>query len=900
MPKLYAGGDRSARDQEILSRLDLWAEAERLGLRFAAAEPESGGWLRCHAINRDDRNPSASFHVRTGRYRDHAGEGEGLSFFDLAARLLNLPDWRAARDRYAAEAGLTPTTDDRPAAHSGPHQPRQRLRNPTKHGANGGSVDGDAGKRPGRAFPNADAARAALERKHGPAARVWTYHDSAGEAVGLTLRWDHAAGDGEKGDGRKGDKTIRPASKHSDGWRLAAMPTPRPVYALPDLVASRNGGRVYVCEGEKAADAVRTLGLTATASAGGSKAARKTDWTPLAGREVVILPDADEPGRDYAAAVAGILTTLDPPTAVRLLDLPGLPPKGDAADWRDANPEDGSPAGRAALANRLNALADAAPPWTPAAGHGADDGPQPTVPPWRPFPLDSLPPAVAAFIAESAAGIGCDAAFVALPLLAALAAAVGNARRVRLRRGWPEPAIVWAVTIGESGSHKSPGFNAALSPVFDRQRKAMKLHAEAFAAYEADRAASELARKTVEKKPEARSERTPPPAPPAEPVLASYWIDDTTIEAVGKILADNPRGTLCAVEELAAWFGAFDRYAKSGKGGDAPKWLRMHGGGAVRIDRKNGSPRTLLVPRAAISVTGTIQPGTLRRMLGDAEREGGLAARLFFACPPRRPKRWTDAELSPAAEAALADLFARLWALELGTDAEGDPAPIDLPLTADAKAAFERFVNEHGEEHAELSGDLAAAWSKLEGGAARLALVVHLCRAVAGDADPSAVDAVSVAAGVTLARWFAAEARRVYALLAEDSDARDLRSLAEWIGRKHGGEATARQVQAGRRELRTAADAEAALAALADAGFGRWIDRPTDPAAGGRPTRAFRLHSLARVYETPATPGVEGVPLTLTPQARPKTPPVPVPAAAPCTAPGNAAADVPDDDWETV
>ena len=86
------------------------------------------------------------------------------------------------------------------------------------------------------------------------------------------------------------------------------MTAPRPLYRLVELLAS--SGRVYVVEGEKAADAVASLGLVATTSAGGAKAAAKTDWSPLAGRKVVILPDNDAPGEAYAAEIVRLLSSL--------------------------------------------------------------------------------------------------------------------------------------------------------------------------------------------------------------------------------------------------------------------------------------------------------------------------------------------------------------------------------------------------------------------------------------------------------------------------------------------------------------------------------------------------------------------------------------------------------------
>ena len=68
-----------------------------------------------------------------------------------------------------------------------------------------------------------------------------------------------------------------------------------------------------------------SIGLAATTSAYGCKSERKTDWTPLAEADVVILPDNDPPGETYAERVAVILTKLDPPARVRIVPLPASP-----------------------------------------------------------------------------------------------------------------------------------------------------------------------------------------------------------------------------------------------------------------------------------------------------------------------------------------------------------------------------------------------------------------------------------------------------------------------------------------------------------------------------------------------------------------------------------------------
>ena len=128
-----------------------------------------------------------------------------------------------------------------------------------------------------------------------------------------------------------GSKTIRPVWRFGGEWRQS-YPEERPLYAL-DRLAESPVARVFVAEGEKCAEVLSTLGLLATTSPAGAQAAGKADWSPLAGREVVILPDADEPGRKYADEVRRAVEALDPPGRVSIATLPGLEPGEDAVEF---------------------------------------------------------------------------------------------------------------------------------------------------------------------------------------------------------------------------------------------------------------------------------------------------------------------------------------------------------------------------------------------------------------------------------------------------------------------------------------------------------------------------------------------------------------------------------------
>jgi hypothetical protein len=75
-----------------------------------------------------------------------------------------------------------------------------------------------------------------------------------------------------------------------------------------DKIAS--AARVFVVEGEKDVLAVEAVGGVAVSSAMGAGKAHKFDWTPLKGKNVEIVADRDEPGRNHAGHVAAILTPI--------------------------------------------------------------------------------------------------------------------------------------------------------------------------------------------------------------------------------------------------------------------------------------------------------------------------------------------------------------------------------------------------------------------------------------------------------------------------------------------------------------------------------------------------------------------------------------------------------------
>ena len=63
-----------------------------------------------------------------------------------------------------------------------------------------------------------------------------------------------------------------------------------------------------------------------------------------------------------------------------------------------------------------------------------------------------------------------------------------------------------------------------------------------------------------------------------------------------------------------------------------------------------------------------------------------MAARLLLCWPPRKAKKWTEANIDPRAEEEMARLFRRLFELQPTARDDGKPAPVLVRLDAAAKA----------------------------------------------------------------------------------------------------------------------------------------------------------------------------------------------------------------------
>jgi len=126
--------------------------------------------------------------------------------------------------------------------------------------------------------------------------KTWEYKNPAGQTAFYTARYNY----------KDGSKEVCPYSFDGKNWVNRAWPNKRPLYNS-DKISRYH--KIMVVEGEKCADLVSKafpdyLGICWQ---GGSNAVKKSDWSLIKGKRVVIFPDNDRAGYKAAKDVKNIL-----------------------------------------------------------------------------------------------------------------------------------------------------------------------------------------------------------------------------------------------------------------------------------------------------------------------------------------------------------------------------------------------------------------------------------------------------------------------------------------------------------------------------------------------------------------------------------------------------------------
>lgn len=618
-------------------------------------------------------------------------------------------------------------------------------------------------------------------------------------------------------------------------------------YRLPEALETIAMARpVFIVEGEKDADDLAKLGIAATCNAGGTGMGwRREHSRCLQGADAIVIPDNDESGRAHAEKVAKSLTEAGA-VRVRVLALPGLKEKGDVSDWLAAG----------GTAEKLWALAEAAPDWLADAGDGWP-APDPSIAQKSQFtaptmPLEGFGPVLSEWIKKTAEAKNAAIDYVGLALLAGASGVIGVRRFVGPwgDRSWEEPAMVWAALVGPPSANKSPSVDAVRDAIIAAEIKKAENFADALADYELRSATAKAANKAWDKAmAKAIEDSKPVPVKPTEaiepvpPIRPRLYVVDSTTEKLGRIMAAQPGGLVCICDELAGLIGGFDRYG--GSGADRTFWIMAYGGRPHRIDRVSIADGSIDIAYTAASVVGSIQPDRLNSLVLSGDNDG-FAARFLFAWPEpvvkRRPTCLPDRELVKWA-------FIRLSALPV----DWEFGPPCLPFAPDAVEIFQQwYEGKNTDDTNAASGMLAEAFGKLNGGLARIALNFELLRwAVLKEPidrapAPDHVSRRSVEDAMRfIEQWVKPMLRRVLAEASIPGADRNAATLARWIMQERPEKFNARTLRHTKRAalpgIKEAADMDDACTALCDIG---WLRKAGERAGGtkGRSSKSYEVN----------------------------------------------------------
>ncbi|MGO9180000.1 MAG: YfjI family protein [Candidatus Limnocylindrales bacterium] len=321
------------------------------------------------------------------------------------------------------------------------------------------------------------------------------------------------------------------------------------------------------------------------------------------------------------------------------------------------------------------------------------------------------------------------------------------------------------------------------------------------------------------------------PAPPR------LFTADVTPEKLASLLHQN--GGRMAV--LSAEGGIFDIMAGRYSSGmpNLDVYLSGHAGDPIRVDRQGRPPE--FVDRPALTIGVAVQPYVLAKAARVIDFAGrGLLDRFWFSLPPGMVGyRKTEAPPVPEGVRQLYDTSLRALAASFDRLAE----PCTLHLGSEASACFSAWraeIEPRRRPDADL-GHIAGWSSKLDGGVARIAGLLHLAETFTSGWD-APVTAATMAAALEIGEYLIAHALAAFDMMSADQRLEAARRIGRWIVATR--QATFTQREAfralrGQAMFPTVERLTAGLAALDEHG---WVRQLAPERGPGRPSSRYETN----------------------------------------------------------
>jgi hypothetical protein len=468
-----------------------------------------------------------------------------------------------------------------------------------------------------------------------------------------------------------------------------------------------------------------------------------------------------------------------------------------------------------------------------------------------PFPVDALPPAIAAIIAAVSRTERVPLALPAVCALGVVSAAIGAGLEATSGPNRVTRANLYLLASAESGSGKSETFRLIAAPLVDHQSRLIETWKsktspqlqseirvldkeiaalERKAAKSGDPMERERLRGELEYKLASKDQLA------ARAAMPCIIAQDVTTERLAVLLRDNREVVFSSSPDARKLVDNLMGRYNPGKTTDESLYLQAYSGDFVRVDRQGRDAVVLNKP--CLALCWFVQPDLLATMLDEQSLSvSGFLPRLLVCHTNAAPRRIEgEAQiLSESVRAQWTQLVGDLLATFHAAD-----KPHGITPTPAAVAVFTDFHNRIVDRRAVDLADVGAFAARYAENAWRLAVVLHAAQ-WAGDAGSESLTAETAANAVRVVEWFAASqldilAKGRHAAAAKVQD-EVLELLESNRQRKSQDFTTAREVH--RARITATADAAKALLARMEAD-GLLVAEDIAPAHGGKTTRIYR------------------------------------------------------------
>lgn len=330
------------------------------------------------------------------------------------------------------------------------------------------------------------------------------------------------------------------------------------------------------------------------------------------------------------------------------------------------------------------------------------------------FPMDIFPKKVKEFLIKTAESFQVDTALVASNFLLVVSASLGNGIILQAKSDLQEFPYLWLVNVGESGTGKTPVVQTLVKPIHKKQSEAgMQCH---------------------------------------------YFTNDSTTEALKKLLKSSPKGLLIHSDEILSLTNSLNQY-KGGRGNDKEFFLTLHGCNSYKNDRKGQDKQIesdFINKKIGVAITGGLQPYLLPSIFTVQSCYDGFLARYLFTVSKDFNQEFIEDGLNDSDEHFYHSLIDKCY--EIGVEEK-----IVLTFTEKAKKRFKTFFdNVDIKKQSELSY-LHSFIKKMRVYVLRFCINLHVIHELTthGQLTDNLVQLETVNDAIKLADFFLNQAKRI-------------------------------------------------------------------------------------------------------------------------------------------